>query len=243
MARKPKVSDMEIAECLANGMRQNEIAEKYGVHPTSISQRVSRMKRAGTLPSKGGTPPENGECEMFSLMDTVVRKKDRKWFRITGIDEKYANLTELLQGESIVKNREVIDIRLDALEIDFEKKDYPKVKCYNLNDYNLNEMEEEKDMTEVVIAEPINEVEVPILEPSAEVHSRAKSDETEMAIRAAVMTTAQKPMEYTVKREFLRRIDLILDAVGADATDGIMEHTGRLIAKIIDEGVKAERNG
>ena len=59
MARTPKVSDQEILHCLADGMRQNEIAERYGVHPTSISQRVKAMRKAGMLPSSGesSTPP------------------------------------------------------------------------------------------------------------------------------------------------------------------------------------------
>ena len=55
MARKPKVSDTEILKCLADGMRQNEIAERYGLHPTAISQRVTTMKKSGKFPSSGSS--------------------------------------------------------------------------------------------------------------------------------------------------------------------------------------------
>ena len=69
MARTPKVSDQEILHCLADGMRQNEIAERYGVHPTSISQRVKAMRKTGMLPSSGesSTPPRIKNWRMCCL--------------------------------------------------------------------------------------------------------------------------------------------------------------------------------
>jgi hypothetical protein len=68
-------------------------------------------------------------------MDTVVRKKDKKWFRITEINGNMATLAKLFFGEAEPRMKpEVIEMNLADIEKKFEKKKYPKVECYNLND-------------------------------------------------------------------------------------------------------------
>ena len=240
MARTPKVSDQEILHCLADGMRQNEIAERYGVHPTSISQRVKAMRKTGMLPSSGesSTPPESktGECVVFNLMDTVIRKKDRQWFRIIGHEDVFYELRPLDQGKTAGSQND-IDVHVRDLHKNYIKKDYPAVKVYNLADQE--EKKEDKPMNYNEAVEKLKGVQVGATTqsvPAVEVIPEPEDEPEEVAFgQYHAVTTG-----YSVKREFLYRIDCILDAVGIGASESIMEHTGRLIAQIIEEGMKEE---
>ena len=240
MARTPKVSDQEILHCLADGMRQNEIAERYGVHPTSISQRVKAMRKAGMLPSSGesSTPPESktGECVVFNIMDTVICKKDRKWFRIIGHEDVFYELRPLEQSKT-AGNKNDIDVHVKDLHRNYIKKDYPAVKVYNLADQA--EKKEDKPMNYNEAVEKLKGAQVGATTqsvPAVEVIPEPEYEPEEVAFGQYHEVTTG----YSVKREFLYRIDCILDAVG-NASDSIMEHTGRLIAQIIEEGMKEER--
>lgn len=234
MARTPKVSDQEILHCLADGMRQNEIAERYEMHPTAISQRVRTMKKAGIIPSTGApsTPPESntGESVAFNIMDTVVRKKDRQWFRIIGHEDVFYELRPLEQSKT-AGNKNDIDVHVKDLHRNYIKKDYPAVKVYKLAD------QEEKKEDESMENKSVEELFTP---PKCNPHTVTYRTAEENAY-AAPTEYCGVTTEYSVKREFLYRIDQILDAVGTGASDGVMEHTGRLIAQIIEEGIKEDK--
>lgn len=81
MARKPKVTDEEILQCLSDGMRQNEIAERYGLHPTAISQRVRAMKKSGKLPSSGGENPKVSSTPPPKMENVLCLTS---WIRLSG---------------------------------------------------------------------------------------------------------------------------------------------------------------
>ena len=160
---------------------------------------------------------------MFNLMDTVIRKKDRKWFRIIGHEDVFYELRPLDQGKT-AGNKNDIDVHIRDLHKNYIKKDYPEVKVYNINDPEGKK--EDKPMAETKVEKKSGEE---LFVPPKDNNAPAAPTEYHG------VTT-----EYSVKREFLYRIDCILDAVG-NASDSIMEHTGRLIAQIIEEGMKEER--
>ena len=188
------------------------------------------MKKAGIIPSSGvpSTLPESntGEAVAFNIMDTVVRKKDRQWFRIIGHEDVFYELRPLGNDKRIGSSKD-IDVHVRDLNKNYEKKDYPEVKVYNIND--PEEKKEDKPMAETKVEKKSVE----------ELFSPQKSEPIELGRRAADFHGVTT--EYSVKREFLYRIDQILDAVGTNASDGIMEHTGRLIAQIITEGMEREK--
>ena len=80
MAKKKKITEEQIIECLEANMNYHDIAKQYGMNHQSVYQRIKRMKEEGRFP-EGGVKP------VFYKMDTVVRKKDRKWFRIIEIND------------------------------------------------------------------------------------------------------------------------------------------------------------
>ena len=179
---------------------------------------------------------------MFNLMDTVIRKKDRKWFRIVGHEDVFYELRPLGQSKTAGSTND-IDVHVKDLHKNYVKKDYPTVKVYNLADQEEKKEDEPMDYNEAV-----KELEGIQAKPSTPSVAVLKN-ETEpdyipagVTCEAAVMTFATEITKtYTVTREFLYRIDQILNAVGADASDSIMECTGRLIVQVIEEGIKEEK--
>lgn len=133
MAGKKKISDTQIIECVEAGMTYHEIAKKYGMNHQSVHQRIKKMREDGKIPYPE-TEGQDGATYSINKMDTVVRIEDRLWFRVTEVYENHAHLTQLLQGKPLGVKRIAIDVPLSVLAADYEKKDYPEVKCYNLND-------------------------------------------------------------------------------------------------------------
>ena len=56
---KPKITDEQLREHLKQGMSQSAIARLYKMHPSSVSSRIKRMKKASTV--KKSLKPANKE--------------------------------------------------------------------------------------------------------------------------------------------------------------------------------------
>lgn len=230
MARPSAVTDAEIFKCLNDGMTQAAIAERYGVTPATICNRVKKLKLNNTPPEKEGVPV------VFKIMDTVTHRKTRKWFRIIGHEDVFYELRPLGQSKTAGSTND-IEVHVNDLKKNYIKKDYPEVKCYNINEPEGRDKEEPvmgyntTPKTAVDISGGIPQNNTPTSMPlgtNKEVPENIKGYHG--------VTTG-----YFVKREFLHRIDCILDAVGIGASESVMEHTGKLIAQIIEEGVKEEK--
>lgn len=232
MARPSAVTDAEIFKCLNDGMTQAAIAERYGVTPATICNRVKKLKLNDTPP-----PEKEGVPVVFKIMDTVTHRKTRKWFRIIGHEDVFYELRPLGQSKTAGSTND-IEVHVNDLKKNYIKKDYPEVKCYNINE--PEEREEEPVMgynttpkTAVDMSGGIPQSNTPTSMPL-----QAKEEPTKPALMGCA---ADATVRYTVKREFLQRIDQILDAIGNQASDSVMEHTGRLITTIIEEGIKEEK--
>lgn len=246
-----KVKDKDIIECLNEGMNYHDIAKKYGMNHQSVYQRIRKMKETGRI-------PDGGVKQVFHKMDTVVRKKDRQWFRITEINDDMgiAELAVLHFGETIGSKKANITVQIADLERNFEKKDYPKVDCYNLNDIAPG-----VDPDNVECYETFEEPEGNIPEPEYKPEYVAFSAETKETFGDCVMVDKaehcemHKPegfvlgvpcvtLEFAVSRQYLQKIDKILDAVDpAEATDDELVKAKELIACIIVSGIQAEIDG
>lgn len=203
MAGKKKVTDAQIIECVEAGMTYHDIAKKYGMNHQSVYQRIKQMRDDGRLPDPKSQDPSGVICSI-NKMDTVVRLKDRKWFRVTEVSEKYARLVELQQGESLTSKKEVVDIRLEVLLLDYEKKDYPQVKCYNMNEIALGVDPNSIECCETV-EEPVPEsedgVEINISMPDydpADVAFPAKNDDVTITIPKGVAESLADFIEWDV---------------------------------------------
>lgn len=66
------------------------------------------------------------------LYDTLIRKKDRKWFRVTGLTETEVTIKTAMtadeQQPQSRKEKEVVTI--DCLEADYTLAGLPPVTCY-----------------------------------------------------------------------------------------------------------------
>lgn len=171
---------------------------------------------------------------MFNLMDTVIRKKNRKWFRIVGHEDVFYKLRPLGQSKTAGSTND-IDVHVKDLHKNYIKKDYPTVKVYNLADQEEKKEDEPMDYNKAV--KELNGIQNKPSTPSVVVpENEADNAPINPGCEPAVMAK-----RYTVTREFLYRIDQILNAVGVDASDSVMECTGRLIAQVIEEGMKGEK--
>lgn len=235
-----KVKDKDIIECLNEGMNYHDIAKKYGMNHQSVYQRIRKMKETGRI-------PDGGVKQVFHKMDTVVRKKDRQWFRITEINDDMgiAELAVLHFGKTIGSKKANITVQIADLERNFEKKDYPKVDCYNLNDI----VSDGVDPDNVECYETFEEPEGNIPEDVKETID-AYMEETPAATCEHINLLKTDgiafsvPLGYPVSRRYLQKIDKILDAVDiADASDDELEKTKELIGRILGNGIHEERQG
>lgn len=150
----------------------------------------------------------------------------------------FYELRPLNQGKT-AGNKNDIDVHVRDLHKNYIKKDYPEVKVYNINDPEEKKEDEPMDYNEAV--SKLRGIQTSKSVPAVEVIPEPEYNPEDVAFGTAPITfDTEIQKTYTVTREFLYRIDCILDAVG-NASDSIMEHTGRLIAQIIEEGMKEER--
>lgn len=238
---RQKVTDEEIIKCMNDGMTQAAIAEKYGVHFTTINKRIKKILEQ-SQDNAGSNPPapENNDPETFDIMDTVVHRKNKQWFRIIGHEDVFYELRPLGKNKHAGDTND-IEVHIKDLKKNYYKKDYPKVTCYNLADQEEKEKEEPemgdynstgKIATAVRAGLSTNSnmpTTVP-LEPAENVRASNKS-----------LELMEEETRYFVKRKYLQRIDRILDAVEvAEATDDELAETKALIGHIIVRGIQEE---
>lgn len=147
MSRK-KASDAEILYLLKKGMTQMQIADRLGCSQPSVCARVRKFKDEGIWPCTFREERSSELTEytpgLFKKMDTVVRKRDRTWFRVIQIEDDFAKLVKLNYGEAgfRIGDPETMEVHLADLEMDYTRKEFPEVKCYNIYEKQEAEVNE-----------------------------------------------------------------------------------------------------
>lgn len=153
---KEKITNEQIRECLGKGMTQVAIAKHYGIAPQTLNNRIKRMRQKGLLDASETKNKKSGRLPI-QRMDTVVRRSDRIWFRVTDVNEKSAVLRSLTTDDYGHQAKETVTVELENLEKDFEKKEFPEVRCYidpNLAAENKKEAVEPEQVKEDTEQEP-----------------------------------------------------------------------------------------
>ena len=216
---KTKITNEQIRQHLSEGMTQVAIARRYGVAPQTLNGRIKRMRQKGLLDdgkaeekSSGGFPVQR--------MDTVVRRSDRTWFRVTDINENGAVLRSIQTDDYGHQAKELVTVSLERLAKDFEKKDFPEVRCYT-------------DPSLVAKNKPLE---------SAKKKPETPKPEPEMEPEAEQAAEEELSKIYTVEREYLQRIDRLLSTVKVEHSSVTLENSARELATVIlKEGIHAER--
>lgn len=72
--------------------------------------------------------PSGGAIHLY---DTVIHKKQKKWYRVIEVSEIGVNLKTTEFGEEICKRRKAVKfVPFDVLEKDYTIADFPPVKSY-----------------------------------------------------------------------------------------------------------------
>lgn len=121
---KVKITDAELKVCIESGMSAAEIADKYGINKNYVYIKLKRIKERENKQNNGSD---------IKLMDTVVRKSDRKRFRVTAIDTESVMLKETT-GDYGHASQNAITVSMNELAKKFEKKNYPEVKVYKMDE-------------------------------------------------------------------------------------------------------------
>lgn len=225
---KTKITNEQIRQHLSEGMTQVAIARRYGVAPQTLNGRIKRMRQKGLL-DDGKAEGESSCGFPVQRMDTVVRRSDRVWFRVTDVNENGAVLRSLPSEDYGHQAKEIVAVSLPNLVKDFEKKAFPEVRCYT--DPSL--VAKSKD--ETIGSEPAEKkVKTPKPEP--------EKAEPEMEPEAEQAAEEELSKIYTVEREYLQRIDRLLSTVKVEHSSLTLENSARELAIVIlKEGIHAER--
>lgn len=216
---KTKITNEQINQHLSEGMTQAAIAKLYGVAPQTLCTRIKRMRQKGLL-DDGKAEGESSGGFPVQRMDTVVRRSDRTWFRVTDINENGAVLRSLPSKDYGHQAKETVTVSLARLVEEFEKKDFPEVRCYT--DSSLVAKKQTEESAE-------KKPETPKLEPEMELEAEQAAEEELGKI-------------YTVEREYLQRIDRLLSTVKVGHSSLTLETSARELAIVIlKEGIHAER--
>lgn len=219
MPRKQKITEEQVNQYLSQGLSQREIAGMFNMQPAAMSTRIKKMRAAGTLKVEKGSALPAG----ISKMDTVVRRSDRKWFRVVDEREGQAVLKGIASDQYGHNDRTGITVSMKDLAEQFEKREYPQVKCYI--DPDLIESKEEEPMSEEK-------------ENAMEVVNAAMED------KSGAAPQDEDYGKYIVSRKYLQRIDSIISAVDPQrATGSELELMNQLISRIVIDGVQGEIDG
>ena len=121
---KVKITDAEIKACVGSGMSAAEIAEKYGINKNYVYIKLKRIKERENKQNNGSD---------VKPMDTVIRKSDRKRFRVIATDAESVTLKEVT-GEYGHAPKDAITVCMNEFVKNFEKKNYPEVKIYKIDE-------------------------------------------------------------------------------------------------------------
>lgn len=185
MARLVKLTDEQLKTHLDDGMTVDEIVEKYDMNKSYLYTRIKKVREQGEEMKAVSGSQSDASADVKPL-DTFVRKTDRKQFRVTEIDEKSAILKETT-GEFGHAPKKAITVSMNELAEKFEKKDYPEVKIYKMNDGSDKSIEPMSVTSDLVEAAPnpkASEQEEVINLPAAEVPEPPDQEELESDVNA-----------------------------------------------------------
>lgn len=226
-----KITDAQIIRHLGEGMKQVEIAAKYDMNPNTLSGRIKKLKRCGLITTNTKIVPEpKKEPENFTVqkLDTFARRSDRRTFRVTEVDEDRIRLKSTSADEYGKHKMEEIEVDYQTLKSQFKKKDYPEVHFY-IDPTLKNEAGKSK---------PVQAAEGKEKETS--VKKKAKKQETE---KSKSMPEETSEESYTVKRNYLKKIDEVLNAAGVEsACEVVASRIRELVCQMLRVGIEDERN-
>lgn len=221
---KTKITNEQIRQHLSEGMTQVAIAKLYGVAPQTLSGRIKRMRQKGLLDDGKAEEKSSGGFPVHR-MDTVVRRSDRIWFRVTDVNENGAVLRSIQTDDYGHQAKETVTVSRVRLVKEFEKKEFPEVRCYT--DPSLMAKNKTPDPADKKVKTP---------KPKPEPEKAALEPEAEQAAEEEVCKT------YTVEREYLQRIDQLLSTVKVEHSSLTLETSARELAIVIlKESIHAER--
>ena len=230
---KAKITDAQIVRHLGEGLKQVEIAKMYQMNPNTVSERVRKLKRCGLVTTNTKSAPEpKKEPENFTVqkLDTCARRSDRITFRVTEIDEDRIRLKSTSTDEYGKHKMEEIEVDYQTLKRQFEKKDYPKVHFY-IDPTLKNEAGKSK---------PVQAAEGKEQEKETSTKKKAKKQETE---KSKNIPKKQSEESYTVKRNYLKKIDEVLNAAGVEsACEVVTSRIRELVCQMLRVGIDDERN-
>lgn len=228
---KAKITDAQIVRHLGEGMKQVEIAKMYQMNPNTVSERVRKLKKCGLITTNTKSAPEpKKEPENFTVqkLDTFARRSDRRTFRVTEVDEDRIRLKSTSADEYGKHKMEEIEVDYQTLKSQFKKKDYPEVHFY-IDPTLKNEAGKSK---------PVQAAEGKEKETS--VKKKAKKQETE---KSKSMPEETSEESYTVKRNYLKKIDEVLNAAGVEnACEVVASRIRELVCQMLRVGIDNERN-
>ena len=228
-----KITDAQIIRHLGEGMKQVEIAAKYDMNPNTLSGRIKKLKRCGLITTNTKSAPEpKKEPENFTVqkLDTFARRSDRRTFRVTEVDEDRIRLKSTSADEYGKHKMEEIEVDYQTLKSQFEKKDYPEVHLY-IDPTLKNEAGKSKS---VQAAEGKGQ------EKKTSVKKKAEKQETE---KSKSIPKKKGEEIYTVRRNYLKKIDEVLNAAGVEsACEVVASGIRELVCQMLRVGIDDERN-
>lgn len=228
---KAKITDAQIVRHLGEGMKQVEIAKMYQMNPNTVSERVRKLKKCGLITTNTKSAPEpKMEPENFTVqkLDTFARRSDRRTFRVTEVDEDRIRLKSTSADEYGKHKMEEIEVDYQTLKSQFKKKDYPEVHFY-IDPTLKNEAGKSK---------PVQAAEGK--EKKTSVKKKAEKQETE---KSKSMPEKKSEESYTVRRNYLKKIDEVLNAAGVEsACEVVASRIRELVCQMLRVGIDNERN-
>lgn len=227
-----KITDAQIIRHLGEGMKQVEIAAKYDMNPNTLSGRIKKLKRCGLITTNTKIVPEpKKEPENFTVqkLDTFARRSDRRTFRVIEVSEDAIKLKSTSSDEYGKHKMEEIEVDYQTLKSQFEKKDYPEVHLY-IDPTLKNEAGKSKSVQAAEGKE----------EKKTSVKKKAEKQETE---KSKSMPKEKSEESYTVKRNYLKKIDEVLNAAGVEsACEVVASRIRELVCQMLRVGIEDERN-